>query len=200
MFIDNLIIKYVKKDFSEQSALPLFNKMPTISRSQTISKPFSGNLNYSKTTKIADNSISLVKRGVSLDLNNFNNLNISKTFKETQQEDVDYTSVDINQLFSNENFCKKISKIYKGFNSDLNFPRVLVVSHSGFIMEFLNNIRIRKNIRLKFINDSLPTSLYIIKIYCVNCGSMCYSKDEKCKLEYDMIIYNNVDHLNFNIS
>lgn len=200
MFIDRLIIKYVKKDFSEQSALPLFNKMSAISRSQTISKPLSGNLNYSKTTKIADNSISLVKRDVTLDLNNFNNLNISKTFKETHQEDVDYTSIDLNQLFSNENFCKKISKIYKGFNSDLNFPRVLLVSHSGFIMEFLNNIRIRKNIRLKFINDSLPTSLYIIKIYCVNCGSMCYSKDEKCKLEYDMIIYNNVDHLNFIIS
>lgn len=200
MFIDSLIIKYVKKDFSEQSALPLFKKMPAISRSQTISKPFSGNLNNSKSTKIVDNSISLVKRDVTLDLNNFNNLNISQTFKETQQEDIDYTSIDLNQLFTNENFCKKISKIYKGFNSDLNFPRVLVVSHSGFIMEFLNNIRIRKNIRLKFINDSLPTSVYIIKIYCVNCGSMCYSKDEKCKLEYDMIIYNNVDHLNFIIS
>jgi hypothetical protein len=184
----------VKKDFLEK-LVPFNsdNKLSVISRSQTLSKPLQVNLHYSKTTKIPDDTITVVKRGMTIELNN---LNISKTIKETQQEDIDYTSLDLNQLFTNENFCKNISKIYKGFNPEINFPRVLIVSHSGYIMEFLNSIRLRKSIRMKFINDSLPTSLYILKIYCVNCGSVCYSKDENCKLEYDMIIYNNVDHLN----
>ena len=50
-------------------------------------------------------------------------------------------------------------------------------------------------VRIKFINDSKHTCLYIIKIYCINCGSICYSKNDYCKLEYDVILFNNTDNL-----
>lgn len=102
---------------------------------------------------------------------------------------------DLKYLFSKDEFSKNMSRIYKGYDPDLNYPRVLLVTHGGFIMEFLNNIRQKKNIRIKFINDSKNTSLYIIKIYCINCGGVCYSKDKNCKMDFDMILFNDIEHL-----
>lgn len=86
-------------------------------------------------------------------------------------------------------------KIYRGYDPDLKFPRVLLITHGGFIMEFLNSIRQRKNIRIKFVNDSKQSALYIIKIYCVSCGAICYSKDRDCRLDYDVILFNDIEHL-----
>jgi hypothetical protein len=88
-----------------------------------------------------------------------------------------------------------MSKVFKGFTNEIGLKRVLVVTHPGFIMELLNSIRIRKNIRPKFLNDSRATSLYIFRIYCTNCGANCYSKGSKCELQYDMVIYNDTTHL-----
>jgi len=62
-------------------------------------------------------------------------------------------------------------------------------------MEFLNSINIRKNLKIRFVKDAKQSSLYIITIYCGVCGSVCYSKNEKCFLEYDNILLNSVDHL-----
>lgn len=62
-------------------------------------------------------------------------------------------------------------------------------------MEFLNTIRLRKKIRIKFINDSKYTALYIVKIYCKYCRSICYSQSTNCSLEFDLIMFNDVGHL-----
>jgi hypothetical protein len=143
----------------------------------------------SKTSKMPGDKV--IRQGTAFELEK-----IIITGEETKINS-DYTNVNLNQLFSNEEFIKKISKIFNGFKPDLNFPRVLLVTHSGFIMEFLNSIRITKNIRIKFINDSEASALYILKIYCLSCGAICYSKDSNCKLEFDMIIYNDTGHLKF---
>lgn len=107
----------------------------------------------------------------------------------------EYTMKDIEDIIENTDFKNKMMKIYRGYDKDLNFNRVLLITHPGFIMEFFNAIRIKKNIRIKFINDSKQSSLYIIKIYCGNCGNVCYSKDQNCKLEFDVILYNDIQHL-----
>ena len=143
----------------------------------------------SKTSKMTGDK--LIRRGTTIELERI------IITGEDAKTITDYTNVNLNRLFSNEEFIKRISKIFNGFKPDLNFPRVLLVTHSGFIMEFLNSIRITKNIRIKFINDSEASSLYILKIYCLSCGAICYSKDSNCKLEFDMIIYNDTDHLKF---
>jgi len=63
-------------------------------------------------------------------------------------------------------------------------------------MEFLNVILVRQKLKLRFVNDCKPTALYIINIYCGNCGYVCKLKgNEKCTLEFDTIISNNIDHL-----
>lgn len=75
--------------------------------------------------------------------------------------------------------------------------RVLVITHGGFIMEFLNVIRNRKKLAIKFENNSKFSSIYVIKIYCFTCGGKCKINSNKsdCRLEYDLIVYNNTTHL-----
>ena len=113
----------------------------------------------SKTSKMTGDK--LIRRGTTIELERI------IITGEDAKTITDYTNVNLNRLFSNEEFIKRISKIFNGFKPDLNFPRVLLVTHSGFIMEFLNSIRITKNIRIKFINDSEASALYILKIYCL---------------------------------
>jgi hypothetical protein len=153
-----------------------FKKSPTQVLEETISKCKGDDVELQKI---------VTQKTITPNSNNLNNIVI----------DFDYTDTNLNELFNNTLYQNKISKIYRGYNADLNFPRVLIISHSGFIMEFLNSIRLRRNIRIKFINDTKSSALYILKIYCINCGSICYSKNDSCKLEFDVIIYNNIDHL-----
>ena len=197
MVINELIIKYIKKDYKEEKHKLLEKSVsikPSISNKKIFvskQRTFNNNSNISLTNL---NTYKTIKANETIS-EGLQNL----TIKEKNEENEDliaFTNIDIDKHFTNEEFIKKMSKIYKGYNPDLNFTRVLLISHSGFIMELLNSIRIRKNIRIKFINDSKQTSLYILKIYCLNCGSICYSKNSSCKLDFDMIIYNNIDHLN----
>ena len=106
-----------------------------------------------------------------------------------------FLTKDFNSLLVNKEISKKIKFHYNGFNLNNNLPRILILSHSGFILEFLNVIRQRKKVSPKFISDTKQTALFVIKIYCFVCGGVCYSKSKDCQLEYDLIVYNNTNHL-----
>jgi hypothetical protein len=174
-------VKYVKKDFLEKKSEMLdkpkiidFKKM-ALNKQSTITPEV-----RNKKNKNMDNTISL-----------------KKTYSLQVSESVEhqYITEDLDQLFNDIEFKKKMLKVYQGLNTDINIPRILIVTHGGFIMELLNSIRVRKNIRIKFINDSKNSSLYVFKIYCIICGVVCYSKSEHCRMEYDTILYDDIEHL-----
>eukprot|EP00340_Litonotus_pictus_P011943 CAMPEP_0170538154 /NCGR_PEP_ID=MMETSP0209-20121228/103147_1 /TAXON_ID=665100 ORGANISM="Litonotus pictus, Strain P1" /NCGR_SAMPLE_ID=MMETSP0209 /ASSEMBLY_ACC=CAM_ASM_000301 /LENGTH=458 /DNA_ID=CAMNT_0010839799 /DNA_START=54 /DNA_END=1428 /DNA_ORIENTATION=+ len=131
-----------------------------------------------------------IKRKESTNSNTNSKGNTGTVFKEDKYEY--YFLTKPIEKFTEDPNCKKyIQTIYKGFGLGHHLPRMLVISHGGFIMELMNVIRSRKGISIKLSNDSKFTSLYVLKIYCFACGGVCYSKDSSCKLEYDVIAYNN---------
>jgi hypothetical protein len=223
MLINDLIAKYIKKDFVENIEIMnnisnnivgssnnnstknnILKKQETINPNankggflkKTLTLTMDKFTKHPKPKNIPESEITINKGKnndmIELKKMNSQGMNLNSNANIYEYE---YMNKDLGFLFENPEFQKKMSKIYNGYNPDLNFPRVLIVSHGGFIMEFLNSIRKKKNIRIKFINDSKPTSLYIVRIYCVNCGGVCYSKDETCRLDYDMILFNDIEHL-----
>ena len=63
-------------------------------------------------------------------------------------------------------------------------------------MEFINVILVRQKLKIRFIKDTKSTGLYVLHIYCGNCGGACVlENDNKCALTYDTIIANSTDHL-----
>ncbi len=179
----------MKKDFSS-SAHKILKRSETIS-SNSKSSSIQRSLTINPSSSI-NNTISISKSNTQ-SFKTIIPLKESKTLTESASSN--YFNADFTELIKNDEYVKKMSKIFKGFTNDVALKRVLVVTHPGFIMELLNSIRIRKNIRPKFLNDSRATSLYIFRIYCSNCGSICFSKDSKCELQYDMVIYNDTKHL-----
>jgi hypothetical protein len=179
------------QNFSIKKKLTFQQKGQMLNRVQTINPNVNREIIVRSGTTVniggnIDNTISKPKEN-EIELNTLNS-------KTTAYEN-EFLNQDLDTLFENLSFQARMSKIYRGYNPDVNFTRVLLISHGGFIMEFLNNIRQKKNIRIKFINDSKPTGLYIIKIYCNVCGPVCYSKDDNCKIELDTILFNDADHL-----
>ncbi len=104
---------------------------------------------------------------------------------------------DLQALLNDNDFLKKIEKPCIVYINNNSFIKVLVVTHPGFIMEFINAIYVRKNLKIRFVKDSKFTSLYIIRVYCVNCGAKCTAKSDKCYLEYDTLLSNSTDHLGY---
>jgi len=88
---------------------------------------------------------------------------------------------------------KKFKIPYIGYKED-DLYRILMISHGGFIMEFLNALRLLKKQKLRYMNDSYNTSLYVIKIYCGKCGNNCKMVKD-CRLEYEFILMNDYTHL-----
>ena len=88
----------------------------------------------------------------------------------------------------------KIVKPYKGYMEDTQFKKLLIISHSGFISEVMNCLKIRNEI--KILNSEMPkySSLYVIRIYCVNCVVMCENKIN-CNLKYNVLLVNDISHL-----
>lgn len=234
--INDLIIKYVKKDYLDSLNLK-DNSSSNVNNIDDKSFKHSNTTTFKKNTEKGNDKMNqmmiqkklmrlntmtqmknslnemnsnvktfypgeIIKRNDTLKIDNTLNVGrdkememiVSNNNKNSSSKE-DFLTLDLEKLFLDEEYQRKTSKIYRGFNPDLNFPRVLLVTHGGFIMEFFNSIRIKKNIRIKFVNDSKPASLYIIKVYCINCGALCYSKDKTCKIEFDVILYNNRDHL-----
>jgi hypothetical protein len=74
----------------------------------------------------------------------------------------------------------------------------LVVSHGGFIREFINVINHKKELKLMQKGETANTGLYVIKIYCSNCGGACLLTEEcnNTKLEFDFILTNDSSHCN----
>jgi hypothetical protein len=109
--------------------------------------------------------------------------------------DFKYLKYNFDELLENFEF-KKITKVYPGLDTDLNIPRVLLITHKIYIQEFLNLIRKNKNItNFQNYSETHDTALYIFRIFCPQCVGICYSKNEKCKLDYEIILYNDIEHL-----
>lgn len=84
---------------------------------------------------------------------------------------------------------------YLGFNNDNNMKRILVVSHSGFIRELIHVIYKLKGLKFQKIS-STNTALYVIRIYCKKCGTICLEQAcEENNLEYDFLLFNDTFHL-----
>jgi hypothetical protein len=105
-----------------------------------------------------------------------------------------YLKLPFEELENNFEF-KKITKVYQGLDIDLNIPRVLLITHKIFIQELLNMIRGRMKLSFQNYTDTYDTALYIFRIFCPQCVGICYSKNEKCELEYEIILYNDIEHL-----
>ena len=189
-FLDEIIVKYCKKDYLDKKAqmkekLEKMNKVDekkglvrkmTITPEQTFKK--------SNSLKIG-NALEYIKFGKSGTL----------VTEPTNNFEYKYLTENIDTLFNDYDFKKKMLKVYQGIITDINIPRILIVTHKGYIMELLNCIRLKKNIKINFINDSNNTGLYILKVYCIVCGAVCYSKNDNCRIEFDFILFNDVDHL-----
>lgn len=92
---------------------------------------------------------------------------------------------------------------YPGYDTLDNIKRVLTVSHSGFISEMINVIRNTKGLMSNEKIHSRNTAVYVIRIYCKNCGKLSKCKcinQEGCEvdlttIEFDFIVANDVSHL-----
>lgn len=124
-----------------------------------------------------------------------NNSNKGFMFSNEEKYEYFFLTREIDELLLDINTKKYIQTQYLGYNISNNLKKVLVVTHGGFIMEMMNLIRIRKGVSIKTTSDSKLTSVYVVRIYCYVCGGICYSKSKDCKLEYDLLAYNNVNHL-----
>lgn len=113
-----------------------------------------------------------------------------------------FVNKGIDLIKSSSKYMSVVLNKYKGFDTNNKLSRILVITHSGFIKEFLNNIREKKYISHNYSQNTKLTGVYVIKIYCRHCGGKCnYDKTKSicnsnnCKLEYDIILYNSTNHL-----
>ena len=188
-FLDSIIAQYCKKDYLDKKTQikESIGKLNTHEEIKQLKK---------KPTITLDNKFkksNSVRIGSSLEYIKFGKSGTLVT--EPNNYEYKYLTENLDSLFKDFEFKKKMLKVYQGIITDINLPRILIVSHKGFIMEILNCIRIKKNMKVNFINDSNNSGLYVFKIYCIICGAICYSKNENCRLEFDFILFNDVDHL-----
>jgi hypothetical protein len=171
--LGEIIIKYCKKDYREENVYDI----------KSLNKPKTATLFKKK-----DNSGS--KTNHLLNLQRKSNVDLLFEFKREEK----YLKYEFEELIDNFDF-KKITKVYTGLDTDLNIPRVLLITHRVYIQELLNLIRKHKGItNFQNYSDSEFTGLYIFRVYCPQCVGICYSKNEKCKLDYDIILYNDTEH------
>jgi hypothetical protein len=189
-FLDEIIVKYCKKDYLDKKSQikEKLEKMNSVDEKRGLNKKLSitpdQKFKKSNSLKIV-NTLEYIKFGKSGTLVTEPNDNF----------EYKYLTENLDSLFNDYEFKKKMLKVYQGIITDINIPRILIVSHKGCIMEILNCIRKKKNIKINFINDSNNTGLYILKVYCLICGAICYSKNDNCILEFDFILFNDIDHL-----
>ncbi len=100
------------------------------------------------------------------------------------------------KLIISYDFDKEICQLYKGFNkNDMSMKRILVVSHSTFIQELVNSVKIRKGLDIN-ADEEKPKqgSVYVIRIWCGKCENNCL-KNDSCKIRTDIIVHNDISHL-----
>ena len=59
------------------------------------------------------------------------------------------------------------------------YPKILAVTHGGFIMEFVNVYREMKGLGMCEKNIAKNTAIYVFHIECTNCKGVC--KGVSCK-------------------
>lgn len=89
--------------------------------------------------------------------------------------------------------------IFVGDDCNSSWKRILIVSHSGFIMEMLNVItRCKGLISLTQKSCIQNCSISVLRVYCYNCNGVCTKMEEgKCKIEFDFVCLDNNEHLQF---
>jgi len=80
--------------------------------------------------------------------------------------------------------------------------KILAITHSNFLSEFLNVIFERRNEEIKIKNLVINTSVYALKIYCKNCvgKQYCCCGKDKSDLVYDFELFNDSTHLDKQIN
>lgn len=175
LFINELISKYIKADYVEEI---IFKSEVKIKDGDKSNK--SPNLQYNQINSGISNTIII---GQST-LINVEEINIKKSD----------LSQDNEIIIENSNSNSNIPNNTKTIIEDL--PKILLITHGGFIMELVNVIRNKKGFKIFNRNDAKNTALYVIRIYCSICGKVCQSKERCGKLEYDFVIYNDNSHCN----
>jgi len=75
-----------------------------------------------------------------------------------------------------------------------DFPKILVITHGGFIMEMMNVFRSLNKEKIVENNKAKNSSITVYSVFCKNCGSKCY---QKCKneIEFKLLLDNDNSHL-----
>lgn len=115
---------------------------------------------------------------------------------ETNQKEIDRSSIEA--LLENEEIEFE-DDLYKGikYNEEEVLERVLVISHSGFILEVLNVINKIKGLSPLEIDIINNCSITILRIFCSICNGRCIGNGDGCEVEYNLIMINNNSHLEF---
>ena len=137
--------------------------------------------------------------------------NITEEDIEKLSQNFEFKNIFYNKNYDEKELTKEIDSYnissfenelpYIGYDCMNEIKRILIISHSGFISELLNVIYKVKNLRINAKNSTHNTGIYIIKVYCSNCGNNKCQNDENCKdptknrIEFDFIKANDSSHL-----
>lgn len=97
-----------------------------------------------------------------------------------------------------EKFLKQVANQYVPTKTSIHeetkcLPKVLAVTHKGFICEFLEMYRGISGDRLAGLEVPKNTSIYAFRIQCTNCQGLCRCKQPKLNIK--IIIANDNKHL-----
>lgn len=121
-------------------------------------------------------------------------LDISKS----ELVDSPFNPTELDEMLEKESIVFDTSIIPEN-NEKVDYKRILMVTHSGFIMELINVVtRIKGLVILNKKSWVQNCSITILRIYCSNCNGVCLKQEQgNCKIEYDFVCYDNSDHLQF---
>ena len=103
--------------------------------------------------------------------------------------------LDYTDLYEEKELKLSKKQIFEGFYADVEFPRVLIVTHSGFIknaIKYLSRLDESDGITLEVLAN---TSLTVFKVFCSRCGGLCFKKGKRCKYVAKMLLANDTSHL-----
>eukprot|EP00826_Nyctotherus_ovalis_P044834 TRINITY_DN4882_c0_g1_i7.p2 TRINITY_DN4882_c0_g1~~TRINITY_DN4882_c0_g1_i7.p2 ORF type:complete len:200 (+),score=97.18 TRINITY_DN4882_c0_g1_i7:200-799(+) len=93
---------------------------------------------------------------------------------------------------------KKPKSAEKKVDAKKSLPKVLAVTHGGFIMEFVNVYREIKGMGVSEKNIAKNTAIYAFQVACANCKGICRNTSTSCKdkkLAVTMLKENDNKHL-----
>jgi hypothetical protein len=125
------------------------------------------------------------------------NVQIERTNLEIIDNPFDKKKLDSMLELQNIKFNDDIYTGYTEHEKQSVFSKHLIMTHSGVICELLNVICRCKGCSSLSGKDWVHNcSITIIRIYCYNCGGKCVKEnDEKCRVEFDIVVLDEVSHL-----